>query len=263
MPELEVNGVKLYYEIHGSGKPLVLLSGLATDSQSWLGCIGSLKTEHQVIILDNRGCGRTMPHETMISISLMAADVIALLDYLQIKQADILGNSMGGFIALEIAINYSQRVGKLILEATASKNTPTNHRLFVDWAESMRRGTDKREWYRETFKWLFHPKIFDNSRSLEAKLTYAAKYPYQQSVAAFEKQLLAVSEFDVGDKLKRIQIPVLVLCGKEDLLFSTEYINTNLKDIPNSTIIIITEAAHAIHVDNPAAFLQAVKAFLV
>ena len=262
MPELAVNGIELYYEVHGSGRPLVLLSGLATDSQSWLGCIGVLKAEHQVITLDNRGCGRTIPHEIETSIPLMASDVIALLDYLQLQQADILGNSMGGFIALELAINYPERVGKLILEATASKNTVENHRLFIAWAESMHAGIDRREWYRETFKWLFHPKIFQNSKSLEAKLTYAAKYPYQQSVVAFENQLQAVSEFDVRDDLQKIQSPVLVLCGKKDLLFSTEYINTNLQNIPESTVIVIENAAHAIHVDNPAAFLQAVGEFL-
>lgn len=262
MPELDINGIKLYYEVHGSGKPLILLSGLATDSQSWLGCIGALKTQCQVIIMDNRGCGRTIPHETEISISLMASDVISLMDYLNINSADILGNSMGGFIALELAINYPDRIGKLVLEATASRNTAENQRLFITWAESMSTGIDRREWYRETFKWLFHPKIFENTKSLEAKLTYAAKYPYQQSAAAFEKQLYAVSEFNVEDNLQKIQTPVLILCGREDLLFSVDYINNNLKNIPDSTTVIIENAAHAIHVDNPAAFLEAVRTFL-
>ncbi len=264
MPTLNTNGINLYFETHGSGNPLILLSGLATDSQSWLGCLNELSKSHLIIILDNRGCGRTTPYEAENSISLMAQDVIALLDHLNIQQADVLGNSMGGFIALELALNYPDRVNKLILEATAGKNTAVNHRLFIDWANNMEdSNTDMREWYRETFKWLFHPKIFENTRTLEAKLTYASRYPYQQSPQAFRQQLNAVSEFDVNNDLHKINIPTLILCGKEDLLFSTEYIINNLQHIPSSQIHIIDNAAHAIHVDNPKAFLQEIEQFLL
>lgn len=96
MPIFNTNGTDLYYEIHGNGYPLVLLSGLATDSQSWLGCLSQLSMNHTVIILDNRGCGKSTPQETETSISLMAEDVIKLLNHVNIIQADILGNSMGG-----------------------------------------------------------------------------------------------------------------------------------------------------------------------
>ncbi len=262
MPTLINNGIELYYETQGSGEPLVLLSGLATDSQSWLGCLPGLSKDHQTIILDNRGCGRSLPQDTQTSISLMAADVIALLDHLNLEQAHILGNSMGGFIALELATMYPNRVHKLILEATASKNTTENNIRFDNWAQSMEEDDDKLEWYREAFYWLFHHKIFNNPKSLEAKLTFASRYPYQQTASAFRKQLEAVKRFDARERLANISAETLILCGAEDLLFSTDYCQQSLAGIPNSKVVIINNAAHAIHVDNPHAFLTEVGQFL-
>ncbi len=262
MTVLNTNGIELYYEIHGSGTPLVLLSGLATDSQSWLGCLNSLCKKHLVIVIDNRGCGRTAPQEVPTSISLMANDVITLLNFLNINKADVIGNSMGGFIALELAIKYPDCVNKLVLEASASRNTKKNNKLFNKWAENLCEVGDMREWYRESFRWLFHHKIFNNQKSLEAKLTYAARYPYQQSPKAFKNQLEAVENFDVTAELHKIKAQTLILCGNEDLLFPTEYIKTILEDIPNSKTIIVKDAAHAIHVDMPQDFIHHVDEFL-
>ena len=262
MSLLNTNEIKLYYEIYGSGYPLILLSGLATDSQSWVSCLNSLSKKYMVIAIDNRGCGRTTPQESTTNIPLMAADIIALLDHLSVKRGNVVGNSMGGFIALELAINYPEYVNKLVLEASASKNTEENNKLFHKWAENLWGGGDMREWYRESFKWLFHHKIFDNQKRLEAKLTYAANYPYKQSAAAFKNQLEAVENFDVTASLYKIKTPTLILCGKEDLLFPVEYIKTSLEGIPNSKTIIVENAAHAIHVDMPQDFIRHVDEFL-
>ena len=78
MASFSVNGVNLYYEVHGSGEPLLLIAGLASDSQSWLPVVEELASYYQVILPDNRGVGRTEPQDVEISIKAIAEDCLAI-----------------------------------------------------------------------------------------------------------------------------------------------------------------------------------------
>lgn len=103
MAEYSINGTRYYYEIHGKGRPLLLIAGLASDSQSWQPVIEDLSRSFMVITPDNRGCGRTKPMDQSFSIKEAADDYAVLIDELALSSVDILGHSMGGFIALQIA----------------------------------------------------------------------------------------------------------------------------------------------------------------
>lgn len=96
MPNTVINGVDLYYEIHGKGMPLMLVAGLASDSQSWKPIIGDLSRHYLVITTDNRGVGRTKPQNIGISIQQIADDCIALIRHLGSSSVNLLGHSMGG-----------------------------------------------------------------------------------------------------------------------------------------------------------------------
>lgn len=117
MARLKLNDIELYYELIGRGKPVMLIAGLASDSQSWLPIVESLSAQFQVILLDNRGVGRTQPHSAASSIEQMADDCISLADHLGIAQLSLVGHSMGGMIALSCAARYPQRVQQLVLLA--------------------------------------------------------------------------------------------------------------------------------------------------
>ena len=108
MPSTKVNSVDLYYEIHGIGPPLMLISGLASDSQSWQPVLERLSRHYSVIIFDNRGVGRTKPQDPGISIPRIADDCVALIEHLGLPSAALLGHSMGGFVALDCAIRYPE-----------------------------------------------------------------------------------------------------------------------------------------------------------
>lgn len=105
----------LFHIEHGSGTPLVLLHGFPFDHTIWDGVIGELEKEVRVITPDLRGHGRSMTTESDYSITDMAADIIELMDQLQIREAVIAGHSMGGYIALEIARNFPRSVIGLVL----------------------------------------------------------------------------------------------------------------------------------------------------
>lgn len=123
---MQVNGLKMYYEVHGAGQPLVLLHGAFGTAEGWGGILPTLAAKHQVIVVELQGHGHTGDIDRPLSFERMAVDVAALLEQLGIKKADVFGYSMGGGVALALAIQHPDRVRKLaILGATAgaTKNT--------------------------------------------------------------------------------------------------------------------------------------------
>ena len=118
MPNINANGINIEYDIHGSGNPLVLISGLGYDRWMWHKMIPHLATYFQVIAFDNRGVGGTDKPKGPYSARLLADDTAALLQALGIEKTAVLGHSMGGFIAQSLALNYPQLIDKLILSAT-------------------------------------------------------------------------------------------------------------------------------------------------
>src|SRR5215475_11546231 len=110
-----VNGVKMYYEVHGSGEPVVLLHGaFMTITNNWTGWIGELSKTRKVIAVEMQGHGRTADIDRDITSDNLADDVAALLDYLKIPKADLIGYSMGGGVAMQCAIRHPEKVRKVV-----------------------------------------------------------------------------------------------------------------------------------------------------
>jgi len=118
MAKVNVNGCEIYYEVHGQGDPLVLIMGLRRNVEWWFRQIPALSEHFQVIAFDNRGAGRSDKPVTEYSIPLFADDTAGLMDALDISKAQILGISMGGYIAQELALNYPEKVKSLVLGCT-------------------------------------------------------------------------------------------------------------------------------------------------
>src|SRR6202789_310634 len=110
-----VNGLKMYYEVHGSGEPVVLLHGaFMTITNNWDGWIGELSKTRKVIAVEMQGHGRTADIERDISSENLADDVAALLDHLKVPRADVIGYSMGGGVAMQCAIRHPEKVRKVV-----------------------------------------------------------------------------------------------------------------------------------------------------
>ncbi|WP_226876390.1 alpha/beta fold hydrolase [Microbulbifer hainanensis] len=262
MPSTIVNGVDLYYECHGKGPPLMLIAGLASDSQSWQPIVQALSRHCLLILPDNRGSGRTKPQEIDTSIRQIADDCMALLDQLELPSATLLGHSMGGFVALDCALRYPDRVANLILAGTSAVNSDRNNALFRDWVSYLQSGMDAEHWFRNVFYWIFSKHFFENRETFNDALRFAVEYPYPQSDVAFEKQVNAIGEFNCRDKLPDINARTLLISGKEDLLFPPEECIKVLQAIPSTSVCLIENAAHSIHMENPTAFTDCVLHFL-
>src|SRR5947209_20485959 len=114
-----VNGIKMYYEVHGSGEPVVLLHGsFMTITNNWTGWIGELSKTRKVIAIEMQGHGRTADSKREFSYENLADDVVALLDHLKIPSADLIGYSMGGGVAMQCAIRDPDKVRKVVVTSS-------------------------------------------------------------------------------------------------------------------------------------------------
>jgi pimeloyl-ACP methyl ester carboxylesterase len=109
-----VNGIELYYEIHGSGRPLILLHGGLMSSEMFGPILPALTEQHQVILVDLQGHGRTADIDRPLDVRLIADDIVALADHLGLDRPDVVGYSFGGGVALQAAIRHPEKVGRVV-----------------------------------------------------------------------------------------------------------------------------------------------------
>lgn len=262
MPTVRLGGIDLYFETHGDGSPLLCLAGLASDSQSWLPVIPALSARHRLILPDNRGAGRTRTNGAPIGLDGMAADAIALLDHLGLDRVDVLGHSMGGFLALLLARDHPERVDRLILAGTSVAPSHRNKVLLSDLLALRLSGIDRQLWWRVFFQWMFAPSFFRDEAAVAEAARLAVTYPHAQSDEDFAAQLRAASDRRRLNGFERIAAKTLILCGAHDILFRPEDSVGGFAPLADARTVILPDAAHSLHWDDPAGFAAAVLDFL-
>ncbi len=193
-----VNGLKMYYEIHGSGEPVVLLHGaFMTITNNWTGWIAELAKTRKVIAVEMQGHGRTGDIERDISGANLADDVAALLDHLKIPKADVIGYSMGGGVALQCAIRHPDKVRKVVILSSTFRRDG----MLKSAADSI-------------------PKLTaEDFKGSPIETEYKKLSPTPDDFPKFVKRLLASSSkgHDLGaDKLKATTAPMFFIHGDAD-----------------------------------------------
>ena len=110
----DVNGVELYYETHGAGHPMILLHGGLGSGEMFAPILPTLADKHQVILVDLQGHGRTADIDRPLDVTLMADDIAALIDHLGLARPDVVGFSLGGGVALQVAVRHPEKVGRVV-----------------------------------------------------------------------------------------------------------------------------------------------------
>ncbi len=263
MPIAKLDHINIYYEVHGKGEPLLLLADIAEDSQTWQFIVSNLSKHFQMILLDNRGSGRSDSPNQPYSIEQFAIDSVALLDYLKIPKAHVLGHGMGGFIAQEIAIQYPERVVKLVLECTAPYSTIRNNQLYRLFENLLESGIDKKLWLRNFYHWIYSQKFLENLQFIDALIEFNLNYPYAQSKTGFKRQIEALSKYDSRTRLSKITAETLVIIGEEDILIRAKDAEKLYQGITMASYpIFIDDCGHAIHNENPKKFAHTILSFL-
>jgi len=264
MPTVKVGDINMYYEIHGKGEPLLLIMGLGSDlTIGWMFQIPEFSKKYQVIPFDNRGVGRTDAPDVPYSVKMMADDTVGLMDVLGIDKAHVLGMSMGGYIAQEIAIKYPGRTKSLILATTAAAGTyPLNVHIISTWAAARTEGIRRETFVRFLLPRLFTDKFFEKPEMVKMAIDAFSANANAQPAYALARQVTACIEHDARARLKRITTPTLVLVGKEDNLLPVKLSEELAANIPKAKLVVLEGGGHGFNAEIPDKFNQAVLAFL-
>jgi len=234
-----VNDVELYYERLGDGTPLVLLHGGLGHSGHWKNQLPVLSEHYKVITVDSRGHGRSTMTEQQISLALMASDIVALMDHLDIKRAHILGWSDGGNIGLYLAIHHPERLIKVI--ASGANYDPSGVRSDVG----------------ENQKFV--------SYIGEAMEDYQTLSPEPTNWDAFLgniSQMWASEPNFTVEQLGSIAVPVLLLDGESDEAIYTEHTRKMAGLIPTAKLTFVSGTGHFGMWEKPVAINNAILEFL-
>ena len=261
MPTLERPGVTLHYEERGGGPPLLLVAGIASDSLSWLPVATPLAARFRTLMPDNRGVGRTRPQDAPCSIDAMDDDCAALLRHAGIERATVLGHSMGGFVAQRLARRHPGLVGRLVLVATATGASERDRARFDAMAASLEAGEDRARWLARLFELVFTARFRNDPSKIDAVMAWSLDYPYAQSARGFRRQVDAMVAYDGTDDAAAIAVPTLVVAGREDPLFPVERCEAFARSLRTAGFAVIENAAHAVHTEQPAAFVDAIVRF--
>ncbi len=218
MPKIKANGIDLYYEIHGQGEPLVLIMGLRRNAEWWYCQIPALSEHFQLLVFDNRGAGRSDQPVMDYSISLFADDTAALMKGLGLSSAHVLGISMGGYIAQELAINYPEMVQGLILGCTG----PGGSRAVLMSPERLakftaNKGLSPEDILRKDMD-IYFSEGFIQGRPEKIKEFIEISMRYYQPPESFLRQFAACQKHDTFARLHRITQPCLIMTGDDDPL---------------------------------------------
>lgn len=261
MPHVEVNGQRLYYEVHGEGPPLLCVHGLSVDTLGWTLQVPVWSQQFQTIVFDNRDVGQSSRAAGEYEIADMAADTLALADALGLESFHLLGLSMGGTIAQEVALAAPERVRSLTLVVTFPGGGAWARTQGVQWARrALRMSLEERT--DELLLVTLSEATFENADGVAFLRQLLLSNPNPQEAEAFGRQLLATSRHEARDRLGALAMPVHVIGAEHDVLLPV-WKSRELADlIPGATLTVLERAAHGVNVDDAERFNAVVLDFL-
>ena len=266
MPKAKMNEINIYYEVHGRGEPLVLIQGLGGPGAGWFFQIRAFKKHYQVITFDNRGIGKTDKSSGPYTIKTMADDTIGLMDYLGIHKAHILGVSLGGMVAQEIAIGYPERVRKLVLACTSTgEGEITNIHPDMLRAIGIKEGSTAVDFRSVDFAKSMSAiiSLAFNGRLYKMLLMPISKvYMKFGGVGGYLEQMEAIVGHSTIDRLHLIEAPTLVITGVEDRIVSPHSSEVIASQIPNAKLVEVKGGSHAFFIEMRGRFNGEVLGFL-
>lgn len=241
----------LYYEIYGTGEPLLLLHGGYYDVNAWSNQIPELSKHFRVIAVDSRGHGASTDGDQPLSYQLLTSDIIALMYYLKIPETDVVGWSDGGVIAIQMGIYYPSRIKRAVLIGAT-----------IQFKGSLK---PHYQWFISVGPFF---KLYAN---IMLSKYYKTRNPHPESWFLFRDKVynmwlsdcylpLKTNE-DCLEPLARITAPMLILVGKNEMI-RHEHTEAIHRAISNSRLVIIPDANHYVAMQKPQEVNQAILLFL-
>jgi pimeloyl-ACP methyl ester carboxylesterase len=249
MPTIDRNGVTIYYEVHGDGPPLILTHGYSSTSAMWQGQIAALSKHHKLILWDMRGHGRSDYPEDAAAYSeaLTVGDMAALLDHVGADKAIVGGLSLGGYMSLAFYRAHPERVAAL---------------LIIDTGPGFKKDEAREAWNRRALDTAARYER-DGLEVLKSGSPERSTVSHRDAtgLAGAARGMLTQRDARVIELLPEIKVPALIVVGADDTPFlaAADYMAAK---IPGAKKVVIPAAGHAVNIDQPQAFIDAVLPFL-
>jgi 3-oxoadipate enol-lactonase len=260
MPRLLVNGVELYYELHGpeEAEVLVLSNGVLMSTASWGLQTPVLSKHYRVLLYDCRGMWRSEHPQGPYTMELHADDLAALLDALEIQTAHIAGISYGAEVSMVFALKYPQRVLSLFLASGVSESDAVLSGIIQTWAAAAQ-AHNPQQLFEVSYPLNFSAGyITANRPAIEAA---ASRYALLDMEAVLEL-LACFNRLDITQQLPNISAPTLVVVGEDDLLKPRKFSEIIAGKIPGADLVVIPGAGHAVCLEKPVLFNELLLGFL-
>jgi len=265
VPIATLQDIGLYYEIHGRGEPLVMITGYSDHSGQWFRQVPGLAQHCRAIVFDNRGAGRSDKPDVPYTMQMLAGDIAGLLQALSIDSAHIYGASMGGMVAQEFALQYPKMTLGLVLGGTTCGGAYTvmpDDEVMALLADNERldRLTPE-EAAREMFSFSCSPG-FARKNPQVADEYVARAVEYAAPPYALRRQMQAILGHDTYDRLPDITAPTLVICGGADRLMPAENSELLASRIPDVQLLVLEGVGHGFCYEAPDEANKAIVDFL-
>jgi 3-oxoadipate enol-lactonase len=256
MPSVESGGAEIYYETAGDGDPLVMIMGLGADSRGWAMQQAAFAEHYRLVLMDNRGVGKSSVPPPPYTVKQMAADTLAVMDDAGIGRAHILGVSLGGAIAQELVLAAGERVRSLVLGSTYAGPSVWRSRIrLLQLGILESQGLEALVRFRALF--IFTPALFQGSPDLMALIE---KTMGETALEGYLHQVDAAETHDVRARLDQVATPTLVLTGKRDILVPPE-LSFEVASLIQGAELDVFETAHAIQLEEAQRFNETVLTF--
>lgn len=257
MTFLDLPNLEMYYEQTGVGVPLLLIHGLGSSSRDWEKQVPVFSRRYRVITLDLRGHGQSSKPPGPYSIGMFADDAVALIRALNVAPLHIVGISMGGMVAFEMAINYPELVRSLtIVNSYPEMRVETLRERLQVWRRFLflklfgLRGTGI----------LLGKHLFPKPEQQELREKFATRWA-ENDKAAYRESLRAIINWDVEQHLGNITCPVLVVASDQDYMPLGEK-RAYVTKLSDAELVVIEDARHAVTAERPKQFNMVLEKFL-
>lgn len=261
MPHAHAGDLDIWYEVHGSGKPVVMLPGTGFDSTLWMLHLPWLADGRSVVTMDYRDSGRSSYVDEDYTPADLARDVALVMREAEIEAADVVGWSLGGAVALELALAEPDLVRRLVLVCSWARGNGWSRHKCATW-ERVALAGDRDLVLRYAALDLFTDDWFEVPGAFEMLEAMSAATPHPQRPDGFARQWRADAAHDVVERLPKISCPVLVVGAERDVLVPARYARELADAIPGARFELVPGAAHGFLIEQPDAFRAVVEPFL-
>ncbi|MFX1369137.1 MAG: alpha/beta fold hydrolase [Promethearchaeota archaeon] len=259
MPFCDINGIKIYYEVHGEGEPVIFGNGVFSNTLGWVNQHTVFSKEYQVVLYDMRGQGQSEKPDSPYSFDIHVEDQKALLSELDIHKVHHIGISYGAELGLVFALKYPEMLKSLVVSSAVSFVGPLLREMCELWRYACIL-EDPELFYHSTVPLNFGETFIRNQSAIlgQAKARYA-ELDYPPLVRLIDSFL----ELNITEQLPQIKIPTCVIAAENDILKPAfPYSNLIHEKLPNSEMTIIRDSGHAVTFEQPEEFNNVVLDFL-